>query len=340
MFKSTQLFDIRPSMKIQSRSEILSTLAKYTGQKVPARFLQGTSKYIPGIERFHSLASGIYKPAGSEFALSIVMKSGSPYEKKDDVIFIEGRWLMNYSPRSGGLDISDNNALVRCMDTTTPVAVFKQESDKTSSQGSTYLVMGLGLITNYDSKNDVFVLESVDWQTLELTTSVIPDEETRYEVQLYAQLTNKFNLFINDKRVIYSVRAPKRDIAFRNVVLTEYEYHCSICGMKFQFGELVEAQAAHIVPKNKSGTDDPRNGLSLCRAHHWAFDNGLYALSESYQIEVSPVVSKAETTNFHLAEFSNVKISMPRDERIYPHPSALEWHRKNIFLSCHNQLSP
>jgi hypothetical protein len=320
-------------MNTQTRSEVLATLAKYTGQKVPARFLQRTSEFIPGIERFHSLASGIYKPAGSEFALSIVMKLGSPYERKDDVVFIDGHWLMNYSPRAGGLDISDNRALVRCMDTRTPLGVFKQESNKASSQGSTYLVMGLGLIINYESKDDVFVLESVDWQTLELTTSVIPDEQTRYEVQLYAQLTNKFSPFIQDMRVTYSVSAPKRDIAFRNVVLTEYEYHCSICSMKFHFGELVEAQAAHIVPKNKNGTDDPRNGLSLCRTHHWAFDNGLFSLSENYQIAVSPVVSKADTANFHLNEYSNTQITLPRDERIYPHPSALDWHRKNKFQS-------
>lgn len=320
-------------MNTKTRFEILATLAKYTGQKVPARFLQRTSEYIPGIDRFHSLKSGIYKPAGDEFALAIVTKPGSPYADKDEVVFIDGHWLMDYSPRAGGLKISDNQALVRCMDSKTPLAVFKQVFDKTSSQGSTYLVMGLGLITNYNADRDVFVLESVDWQTLELTTSVIPDEEERYEVQLYAQLTNEFHTFVHEDRTTYSVSAPIRDIAFRNVVLTEYEYHCSICGMKFHYGELAEAQAAHIVPKHKKGTDDPRNGLSLCRTHHWAFDNGLFSLSENYKIKVSPVVSKADTTNFRLGEYSNAEISLPKNEIIYPHPSALNWHRRNIYQS-------
>jgi hypothetical protein len=41
-------------------------------------------------------------------------------------------------------------------------------------------------------------------------------------------------------------------------------------------------QAAHIVPKNKNGTDDPRNGLTLCRAHHWAFDAGLFTPSNEF----------------------------------------------------------
>jgi putative restriction endonuclease len=146
-------------------------------------------------------------------------------------------------------------------------------------------------------------------------------------------LTNEFRPFIRDESVTYSVSAQKRDTAFRKLVLSEYAYHCSICGMKFRLGELVEAQAAHIVPKNKRGTDDPRNGLSLCRTHHWAFDNGLFSLSDNYQIALSPVVSKAETANFSLADFSDKQITLPENEILYPHQLALEWHRKNIFQS-------
>jgi hypothetical protein len=260
------------------------------------------------------------------------MKTGSPYEKKDDVIFLEdGRWLMTYSPRSGGLDISDNRALVRSMDSKIPLAVFKQVSNKASSRGSNYLVLGIGLISSFDANSGVFIIESADWPTLERTTSVIPDEEVRYEAQLYAQLTNEFRPFVHDENVTYSVSAPKRDLAFRKVVVSNYDNHCSLCGMKFHLGELIEAQAAHIIPKNKSGTDDPRNGLSFCRTHHWAFDNGLFSISDNYYITISPIVSKAETTNFSLIEFSNMPISLPRNEILCPHPSALDWHRKNIF---------
>jgi hypothetical protein len=323
------------SMMYQQKNyEILAVLAKYTGKIVPWQFLSQTKKYIPEVDRFHYLISGIYKPAWSEFALSIVMKSGSPYEKKDEVVFLEdGRWLMTYSPRSGGLDISDNRALVKCLDTKTPLAVFKQVSDKSNSQGSTYLILGLGVITNFDVKSGVFIIESVDRQTLEKATSIIPDEEMRYEVQLYAQLTNEFRPFVREETVSYSVSAPKRDVAFRKVVLTEYEYHCSICGTRFHLGELVEAQAAHIVPKNKDGTDDPRNGLALCRTHHWAFDNGLFSMSDGYEIIVSPIVSKADTANFSLIDYANRQISLPQNKIIFPHPVALDWHRQNIFKS-------
>ena len=79
------------------------------------------------------------------------MKLTSPYIHKDEVIILEdGRWLMTYSPRAGGLALSDNRALVKCMEARIPLGVFKQLTNKTDRyHGSTYHVLGLGLITNW-----------------------------------------------------------------------------------------------------------------------------------------------------------------------------------------------
>jgi hypothetical protein len=260
-------------MSFDQRNKILAELARYTGRIMPAAFLQNTAKYIPGVDRIHPLMSGIYKPAWSEYALCIKMAPGSPYERKDEVVFLDdGRWLMTYSPRSGGLDISDNRALVRCVDDHMPLAVIQQVTDKT--KGSTYRVLGLGIITGFDSGRDVFLVESASLSALAQVSAAIEDEKQRYEVVLYAELTNEFRPFMQEDRVSYVTSLPKRDEAFREVLLTEYDYTCAICGMKFVVDRLHEAQAGHIVPKNKNGTDDPRNGLTLCRAHHWAFDAG------------------------------------------------------------------
>jgi hypothetical protein len=320
-------------MTDELRSTILSTLARFTGKAVSWRFVKQTSGFIPTIERFHNLITGIYKPAWSEYALSIVVRPGSPYDHKDEIVFLEdGRWLMTYSPRSGGLDISDNKALMRCKDQRIPLGVFKQVTqERHHEQGSTYLVLGLGVITDYDARSDVFIVESVDRSALERVTSVIADDEERYAVQLYAQLTNEFRPFINEENVTYSVSAPKRDTAFRKMILREYDFTCSVCETKFHLGELVEAQAAHIIPKRKNGTDDPRNGLALCRSHHWAFDAGIFTLAEDYTILLSPIVAKAETHNFRLLDYEGKLISFPDRQVIYPHPDALAWHRQNTW---------
>ncbi|MEW5871964.1 MAG: HNH endonuclease [Chloroflexota bacterium] len=317
------------------RAEILAELARHTGKVVSWKFLSKTGDFVPGIDRFHHLMTGIYKPAGSEYALSIIMRSKSPYDHKDEVVILEdGRWLMTYSPRSGGLEISDNRALVRCMDNRMPLAVFQQETDKTDKQhGSTYRVLGLGLITNFDPQKDVFIVESVDLPALMMLTTQIEDEKARYEVQLYAQLTNQFHPFIREDNITYTVSSPRRDDAFREIILREYDFSCAVCQMKFRYESLVEAQAAHIVPKREHGTDDPRNGLALCRTHHWAFDSGLFAITESYTILVSPVVSRSDVRNFDLESRKEQRILLPGRDVLHPHSEALSWHRQNIWRS-------
>lgn len=311
------------------RAKTLSEFAKYTGQVKPAAFFKWTYRFIPEIERFHNLVTGIYKPAWSQYVLCISMKQGSVYEHKDEIVFLEdGRWLMDYSPRKGGLLVPDNISLMNCLRDKVPVGVIVQVTTRTNREsGSTYRILGLGTITDYNPVQDVFEIQSVDWYTLENVTSIISDEEERYQIQLYAGLTNEFKPFIREEPIKYSVSAPKREVSFRRILMKEYDYTCAICALKFKFENLVEGQAAHIVPKNESGTDDPRNGIVMCRTHHWAFDNGVFSLTDSGCVILSEKIYLAETNNFPLVEMSNQQIFMPQNELIRPHPQALAWHR-------------
>jgi len=317
------------------RSKILSELARYTGKIVPWNFIKETSRFIPGIDRFHNLITGIYKPHWSEYALSIIMRINSPYHHKDEFLFLEdGRWLMTYAPRSGGFAVSDNKALKKCMDKQVPLGIFVQETDKRNRQvGSTYRVMGLGLISQYDEKAMVFLIEAARHDILDDVTNIIPDPVERYKVQLYAQLTNDFRPFINEEKITYSVTTQKRDAAFRNMILQEYDFTCSVCQMKFRIGDLIESQAAHIVPKRKCGTDDPRNGLALCRTHHWAFDSGIFSINDNYSILVSPLVNRAEKNKFDLFDLNGKLLLLPDNTLLYPHKSALAWHRREVLLA-------
>ncbi len=162
-------------------------------------------------------------------------------------------------------------------------------------------------------------------------SAAIEDEKQRYEVVLYAELANEFRPFMQEDRVSYVTSLPKRDEAFREVLLTEYDYTCAICEMKFVVDNLHEAQAAHIVPKNKNGTDDPRNGLTLCRAHHWAFDAGLFTLTPDYVIVVSPLVQRADSRKFEMLSLDGKRMQIPKREVIAPHRAALEWHQARVF---------
>lgn len=321
-------------MTQDKRNAILVELIKHTGKRVSWQFIKQTSRYIPHIDRFHNLITGIFKPAWSDYALSIIIQSTSPYEDKDEVIFLEdGRWLMTYSPRSGGLQVSDNRSLVKCMDERVPTAVFRQLTDKTDRKhGSTYRVLGLGLITGYDANQEVFIIESADCAALEVVTHTIVDDIDRYVVQLYAQVMNEFQPFVKETSITYTTTIPRRDKAFRELVVREYDYSCAVCELMFQWHELSEATAAHIIPKHQSGTDDPRNGLALCRTHHWAFDAYVFTLSDNYEIMLNPKIEEADSRNFPLLEMEGKSILLPSNEVLWPHPHAVKWHREKVLM--------
>ncbi|HZY42597.1 MAG TPA: HNH endonuclease [Anaerolineae bacterium] len=72
--------------------------------------------------------------------------------------------------------------------------------------------------------------------------------------------------------------------------------------------------AQHFVLKNQNGTDDPRNGLTLCRAHHRAFDAGLFTLTPDYTVLLSPLVPRADIRKLDMQALAGQPIHQPQRE--------------------------
>ena len=76
---------------------------------------------------------------------------------------------------------------------------------------------------------------------------------------------------------------PNRSTAFRKEIMRLYNYTCAVCRLRIVTMDGESAtDAAHIIPFHISHSDDIRNGISLCKLHHWAFDKGLISLSRTY----------------------------------------------------------
>lgn len=97
---------------------------------------------------------------------------------------------------------------------------------------------------------------------------------------------------------------------------------------------VIEAEASHIIPIERQGPDDPRNGLSLCRRHHWAFDRGLFTVTDGLLVRVSVAVQRAERRRFDLEEYGGEAIHRPSRDSCLPEPAALDWHRGNVFRAA------
>ena len=120
-----------------------------------------------------------------------------------------------------------------------------------------------------------------------------------------------------------------RDIAFRRHVRSAYSNTCAVTGLKLiNGGGRPEVQAAHIRPVEKDGPDTVRNGLALTGTIHWLFDRGLIAVSDSYDILLSPSGLPYELDRIIPA---HRKLILPGSKELHPHPTYLRWHRENTF---------
>ena len=309
------------------RRQIFEALSHNFGKILPANFFRKPE--LPGVDRIHPLIEGIYKPAWSNYALSIASMLKSPYSDQTHHS-PDGTWWMHYSPKSGSMDLAANASLVRCMTDSEPLLVLKQVADKGSASGARHRLLGLGLVEKFEPELHLFHIRGVaaDRFTDYLNS---PLQDDLLETALRLEALEDWRPFVQEDRVLYRVTAQKRDEAFRDVVLGNYDRTCAVTGQKFVYASAVEADAAHIIAKGHRGTDDPRNGLALSKSVHWAFDQGIFTISDQYEVIIHPEASRASTNAFPLLETDRKRILLPSDPAYHPHQEALAWHRKERF---------
>jgi len=314
---------------VAERVRIFQALLPYFGTVQPSAFFQRTAETIPGVERAHPLIEGIYKPAWSNYPLSVSSMLKSQYN--DQVFFNPDRtWWMNYSPKEGAMDIGVNAALIRCMAEARPVLVLRQISDKTSAEGSRHRLLGLGFVENFDAGTNLFRIRGLKWD--EVSTSLgIGLSDDLLETALRLESLQQWTPFVAENRAVYQISRQKRDAAFRNIILANYGHTCAVSGQRFHSPRYVEADGAHIIGKDVRGTDDPRNGIAFSRSTHWAFDRGIFRISDQYEVVVNPRISGASIDKFPAIEMDRKKILLPKDQCYWPHPDALAWHKQEIF---------
>jgi putative restriction endonuclease len=132
------------------------------------------------------------------------------------------------------------------------------------------------------------------------------------------------------RHVLQTVNRKIRDARFRANVLRAYSHRCCVCGIQL---DLLDA--AHIVPvEHERGTDEIKNGLSLCALHHRAFDHALITVAPSYSIKCSEKEFKRlRAIGWHGGETEfkaalRDEILLPPKKEIYPLPEYLEFGQK------------
>lgn len=128
-----------------------------------------------------------------------------------------------------------------------------------------------------------------------------------------------------ERRETYSV---PRDAAFVIAVRRLYSYRCIFCGVGLRAPNgRPEVQSAHVYPKKLDGSDDVRNGICLCRRHHWAFDVGWMAITDDYTTIIRKDVPTTSDYLF-IRDLEGKRIREPLEIALAPHTMFLKEHRK------------
>ena len=137
-----------------------------------------------------------------------------------------------------------------------------------------------------------------------------------------------------DTRAVSQRQVKIRSDAFRFGVLKAYYSRCCISGIglvhtAYDYTEMYEVHAAHIIPVSEHGTDVIQNGLALSRTLHWAFDLGMVWIDSDMRVNVANEV-QSDRRNEWLRSFEGRSLRLPEDARLHPSSDALRWHVENV----------
>ena len=155
------------------------------------------------------------------------------------------------------------------------------------------------------------------------------DKSFEYEEKVVSMVREEFRF--EPPTMTEELSASMRDASFRRGVLASYNETCAVCGMRIISSSGVSViDAAHILPFHRFKNDNIRNGLALCKSHHWLFDHGLISVDTHYNTLVADSIEIEMPANV-LRQYHRAPITLPREPEKYPAPAALEWHRNNVF---------
>lgn len=151
------------------------------------------------------------------------------------------------------------------------------------------------------------------------------DQLTDYEAEVLLEQPVRYG------RRSYQFEGFLRSLAFRRRVLEQYEYTCCISGFHVHI-HVPMVEAAHIIPHAETGEDLITNGLTLCPNLHTAFDYGLIALTDDYQVLLRPGLQEGNSP-YNLSQLKGRRIRLPADTRFHPAPERLRDHRRRHGFS-------
>lgn len=271
-----------------------------------------------------SLQKGIWKPAATTYALSVVQTHKGVYPDLPPEYESDGTWTYLYHQEgSTREDLADptrrfaNVALFQCSEDAIPVGVI------TPAPSGGYLVLGLALVDDYAS--GYFVLSGP--VSFESGVSHAPGPMTP-SVSVALIDFPPFDPNAREdgrQRVVAEVVRRQGQPRFRRLLIQAYEGHCAMSN----YDAEPALEAAHINSYRGRQTNHPANGLLLRADLHDLFDLGLVAV-ETDRMRIALAGDLAGTMYEPLA---GQKLRLPAERSLRPSVEALDRHRERSLVA-------
>jgi putative restriction endonuclease len=174
----------------------------------------------------------------------------------------------------------------------------------------------------------------IDDSIMDLYFKVALDDETKLEkdTSLEYELVEEDTAVYGRRAYITSnMKTRLHQRSFRERVLKAYNNQCTLC--KLRHPEMLDA--AHIIPdKEEEGLPVVKNGLSLCKIHHSAFDNYIIGITPDYKIKIrKDILNEIDgpMLKYGIQSLENQKIILPSSVKNWPDKEKLEY-RFELFL--------
>lgn len=164
-------------------------------------------------------------------------------------------------------------------------------------------------------------LQPDDKLLLEIEHKILHESEAEYRREIKQLMQEK-----KDEEIFL------RGSLFKREIPKIYNNTCCISGMRIDtISNISMIDACHIVPFSESYNDTITNGIALCPNLHRAFDRGLIAVDDNYQVIISSRFKETSST-YQLRIFENKQIHLPREKAYYPQIENFKKHRRKWDL--------
>lgn len=294
---------------------------------------QGTETTFPESldngEFLATRAKGIYKPAGSQFALSVRTQMNSKYNDGIFIRIFQSGWAFAYhqeTDRRLGSDLFTNKALEQNILHHVPVGVLEEFQNSEDSKKS-YFIHGLAMPVHKDG--NYFIL--CDVKTAQ--------EYSRIQILNAFYLANAATVSSDSEEDLSSISKDLRMTTFRSIVVRQgqgrfrkelidaYNGKCAVTGEL----TLEVLDAAHIMPYLGRHTNKINNGILIRTDLHNLFDFNLISIEpSSWRIEIHPSIVSDYYRALH-----GLTITLPKKIQDWPSKEFIEARRVS-YMALNN----